>query len=132
MDIQIWEAQRISNKVNPNRLTPRFIKIKMAKDKEKILTATREKQLFTYKGIHKRLLADISAQILQVRRMTLYFQRDERKKKPTQFKILYSARPQFRFGGETKSFRDKPKLKESRTTKPALRACVCSVASDSL
>lgn len=81
MDIQIWEAQRISNKVNPNRPTPRLIKIKMAKDKEKILTATREKQLFTYKGIYKRLSADISAQILQVRRMTLYFQRDERKKK---------------------------------------------------
>lgn len=83
MDIQIWEAQRISNKVNPNRPTPRFIKIKVAKDKEKILTATREKQLFTYQGIHKRLSADISAQILQVRRMTLYFQRDERKKKKT-------------------------------------------------
>lgn len=79
MDIQIWEAQRISNKVNSKRLTPRYIKIKMATNKEKILTATREKQLFTYKGTHKRLSADISAEILQVRRMTLYFQRDERK-----------------------------------------------------
>ena len=79
MDIQIWEAQRISNKVNSKRLTTRYIKIKMATNKEKILTATREKQLFTYKGTHKRLSADISAEILQVRRMTLYFQRDERK-----------------------------------------------------
>ena len=63
--------------------TPRYIKIKTATDKEKILTATREKQLFTSKGTHKRLSADISAEILQVKRMTLYFQRDERKKKHT-------------------------------------------------
>ena len=34
MDIQIWEAQRISNKVNPKMSTPRYIKIKMAKDRK--------------------------------------------------------------------------------------------------
>ena len=39
-------------KMNPKRPTPRYIIIKMAKfeDKERILKATREKQLVIYKG----------------------------------------------------------------------------------
>ena len=46
----LQEAQRISNKMNPNRSTPRHIKIKMTviKDKERILKAAREKQLVMY------------------------------------------------------------------------------------
>ena len=45
-DIQIQEAQRVPNKMNPNRPTPRHIIIKMAKvkDKERILKAAREVQ----------------------------------------------------------------------------------------
>ena len=45
-DIKIQETQKTPNKLNPNRPTPRHIKIKMAKvkDKEKILKAEREKQ----------------------------------------------------------------------------------------
>ena len=45
-DIQIWEAQRASNKLNSEKPTPRHIIIKVAKDKnkERILKATREKQ----------------------------------------------------------------------------------------
>ena len=43
-DIQVQEAQRIPNKVNPNRPTPRHIIMKMAKVKERILKAAREKQ----------------------------------------------------------------------------------------
>ena len=45
-DIQIQETQRVSNKMNPNRPTPRHIIIKMAKvkDKERILKAATEKQ----------------------------------------------------------------------------------------
>ena len=45
-DINIQEAQRVPNKLNPNRPTPRYIIIKMAKvnDKERILNATREKK----------------------------------------------------------------------------------------
>ena len=47
--IQVQEAQRISNKMNPNRPTTRHVIIKMpkVKDKERILKATREKQLPT-------------------------------------------------------------------------------------
>ena len=48
-DIQVQEAQRISNTVNTNRPTPRHIIIKMAKDKDKerVLKATREKESVT-------------------------------------------------------------------------------------
>ena len=45
-DIKIQKAQRASNKLNPNRPTPRHAVIKMVKvkDKARILKAAREKQ----------------------------------------------------------------------------------------
>ena len=43
-DIKIQEAQRAPNKFNSNRPTARYIIIKMAKVKERILKAAREKQ----------------------------------------------------------------------------------------
>ena len=46
--IQVQEAWGgVPKKMNPNRTTTRHIIIKMAKVKERILKATREKQLFT-------------------------------------------------------------------------------------
>ena len=48
-DIKKQEAQRAPNKLNPKRPTPRHITIKMAKVKEKILKAAREKQSINYK-----------------------------------------------------------------------------------
>ena len=53
-DIQVQEAQRIPDKMSPNRLTPRHNLIKMAivKDKERILKAARDKQTVIYKGTH--------------------------------------------------------------------------------
>ena len=52
IDMQIQEAQRVPNKMDANRLTPRHIIMKMpkVKDKERILKAAREKKLATYKG----------------------------------------------------------------------------------
>ena len=49
---------------------PRHILIKLSKlkYKEKILKAAKEKQQITYKGIPKRLRADLSAETLQARR----------------------------------------------------------------
>ena len=46
---QIQEAQRVPHKINPRRNTPRHILIKLMKikDKEKILTAAREKKQHT-------------------------------------------------------------------------------------
>ena len=49
----VQEAQRVSNKMDVNRSTPRHVMIKMLKfkDKERILKAAREKESVTYKGI---------------------------------------------------------------------------------
>ena len=70
IDIQVQEAQRVPNKLDPKRTTPRHIIIKMpkVKDKERILKAAREKQRVTYKGVPIRLSADFSKETLQARR----------------------------------------------------------------
>ena len=49
-DIKIQEAQRAPNELNPNRPTLRHIVINMAKVKDRILKAAREKQSVNYKG----------------------------------------------------------------------------------
>ena len=54
--------------MNPNRPTPRHIIIKMAKVKEEILKAAREKQSVNYEGTLIRLSADFSSETLQARR----------------------------------------------------------------
>ena len=70
LDIQVQEAQRVPNKRNSNRPTPRHIIIKMpkVKDKERILKAARERKLVTYKGTPIRMSADFSMETLQARR----------------------------------------------------------------
>ena len=52
-DIQVKGAQRVPNKMDAKRSTPRHIIMKMpkVKDKERILKAAREKQLVTYRGV---------------------------------------------------------------------------------
>ena len=49
IDMQVQEAQRVANKMDTKRPTPRYIIIKMPKDKDKerILKAARENQLPT-------------------------------------------------------------------------------------
>ena len=49
---QVQETQRIPNRINPRRNTPRHILIKLTKNKhkEQILKAAREKQQITHKG----------------------------------------------------------------------------------
>ena len=50
---QVQETQRVPNRINPRRNTPRLILIKLTKikHKEQILKAAREKQQITHKGI---------------------------------------------------------------------------------
>ena len=69
VDIQVQEAQRVPNKLDPKRTTPKHIIIKMpkVKDKERILKAARERQRVTYKGVPIKLSADFSKEILQSR-----------------------------------------------------------------
>ena len=64
-NIKIQESQRAPYKLNPKRPTPRHIIIKMAKVKERLLKAAREKQSVNYKGTPIRLSADFSTETLQ-------------------------------------------------------------------
>ena len=71
MDSQeVQEAQKVPNKLDPKKTTPKYIIIKMpkVKGKERILKAAREKQTNTYKGIPIRRSADFSKETLQARR----------------------------------------------------------------
>ena len=101
---------------------PRHIlnKLSKIKYKQKILKAAREKQQITYNGIPRRLTADHSAETLQARRewQDIFKVMKEKNLQP---RSLYPARISFRFDGEIKSFRDKQKLREFSTTKPALQ-----------
>ena len=67
---EVQEAQRVPQKLDPRRNTPRHIIIKLPKikDKERILKAAREKYTVTYKGVPIRLSADFSKETLQARR----------------------------------------------------------------
>ena len=60
IDTQVQGAQRIPNKMNGKRTTPRHIIVKMpqVKDKDIILNTAREKQLVTYRRVPVRLSAD--------------------------------------------------------------------------
>ena len=64
---QVQEAQRVPNRINRRRNTPRHILIKLSKIKyqEQILKAAREKQQITHKGIHIRLTRDLLEETLQ-------------------------------------------------------------------
>ena len=57
IDMQIQEAQRVPNKLDAQRPTPRHIIIKMpkVKDKERILKAARAMQLVAYRRVPLRL-----------------------------------------------------------------------------
>ena len=72
IDIQVQEAWKVSNKMNPKRPTPRHIIIKMSrfKDKDIILKTTRENQLISYKRAPMRLSADFSTEVLRPERIS--------------------------------------------------------------
>ena len=95
-DIQVQEAQKVPNRMNPKRNTLRHIIIKMVKvkDKERILKAAREKQLVTYKGTPVRLSADFLAESLQARKKWHDIFK-VLKGKNFQPRILYPARSSF-------------------------------------
>ena len=117
---QVQETQRVPNRINPRRITPRHILIKLTKikHKEQILKAAREKQQITHKGILIR--ADLSIETLQARREWQDILK-VMKEKNLQPRLLYPARISFRYEGEFKSFTDKQMLREFSTTKPALQ-----------
>ena len=119
---QVQEEQRVPYRINPRGNTPRHILFKLSKIKykEKISKAAREKQQITYKGIPKRLTADLSAVTRQARREWQDIFK-VMKGKNLQPRLLYPARISLRFDREIKTFTDKQKLREFSTTKPALQ-----------
>ena len=119
IDTQVQEAQRVPNKMDTKRTTPRHIKIKMlkVKDKEKILNVAREKQIVTYKGVPIRLLADFSKESLQERRgWEEVFK--VMKGKDLHPRLLCPGKLSFKMEGQIKCFPDKVNLKEFIITKP--------------
>ena len=70
IDMQVQEAQKVPNKMDAKRPTPRHIMINMpkVKDKERILKAARENQRVAYKGVPVRLSPDFSKETLKARR----------------------------------------------------------------
>ena len=118
---EIQEAQRVPEKLDPRKHTPRYIKTTLPKieDKERILKAAREKETDTYKGVPIRLSADFSKETLQARRgWKEVFQ--VRKGKDIHSRLLYPAKLSFRMEGQIKCFPDKVKLKEFIISKPLL------------
>ena len=108
--------------MDPKRPTLRHIIIKMIrlKDKERILKATIEKQVVTYKEAPIRLSSDFSTETFQSRR-----EWDEifkvMKSRDLQPRLLYPARLSFKIKGEIRNFPDKKKPKEFINTKPVLQ-----------
>ena len=116
---EVQEAQRVPNKLDPRRNTPRHIIIILAKikDKERIWKAAREKETVTYKGV--RLSADYSKETLQAGRgWKEVF--EVMRGKDLHPRWLYPAKLSFRMEGKIKCFPDKVKLKEFLITQPLL------------
>ena len=112
-DMHIQEAQRVSNKINTKRTTPRHIimKVLKVKDEERILKCTREKQRVTYKVVPIRLSASFSKETLQTGRgWKEVFQ--VIKGKDLHPRLLYPAKLSSRMEGQIKCLPDKVKQKE--------------------
>ena len=92
----------------------------MAKIKERILKAVREKQSVDYKGTPIRLSADFSRESLQPRREWQDIFK-VLKGKNLQPRTLYPTRISFKIEGEIKNFSNKQKLKEYSNMKPILK-----------
>ena len=116
---QVQETQRVPNRINPRRNTPRHIN-QINKDQTQRTTIKSSKGETTNKGIPIRITADLSIETLQARREWQDILR-VMKENNLQPRLLYSARISFRYEGELRSFTDKQKLREFSTTKPALQ-----------
>ena len=112
-DIDFQKVQRVPKKVDPKRITPRHIIIKLLKikDKEIILKVGKGKEIVTYKGMPIRLSADFSKETLQARRgWRKVFK--VMKVKDLHPRLPYPEKLSFRMEGQIKGFPDKGKLKE--------------------
>ena len=90
------------------------------KDKERILKATKEKQVVTYKGAPIRLASNLPTEIFQARReWHEIFQ--VMKSKNLQPRLLHPASLSFKIEGEIRSFPDKKTLEEFVNNRPVVQ-----------
>ena len=110
IDMQIQEAQRVPNKMDPKRAIPRHILIKMpeVKDKERILKEAREKQIVTYRGVPISLSVDFSKETLQARRNWQEMFK-VMKSRDLWSRLLYPAKLSFRIEKQIKNFQARKK-----------------------
>ena len=110
IDTQVQKVQKVPNKMNSKRSTPRHIIIKMPKVKyrERILKSVREKKSVTLKQVPIRLSADFSKETLQARRDWQEVFK-VMKSKDLQPRLLYPAKLSLRMEGQIKCFPDKVK-----------------------
>ena len=98
-NIQVQETQRVPNKKHPNRHTPRHIKIKMVKVKEKEDPKSSERKTTCYvQGKCHTATSRFSSETLQARREwhDIFRVPKVKKKKSFQPRILYQTRLSFR------------------------------------
>ena len=119
IDMQVQEEQRIPNKMDAKRPTPRHIimKIPKVKNEERILKSAREKKLVTYRGVPIKLSADFSKQTLQASKD---WQEIFMKSRALQPRLLYPAKLLLRIRGQIQTFPVKKELKQFIITKPLL------------
>ena len=91
------------------------------------MKAAREKQQTTYKVIPLRLTADIRTETLQASREWQNILKVMKGEKIAT-KITLPTRISLRFNGEIKNLTDKQKLREFRTTKPALQQMIQEIS----
>ena len=117
---KVQQAERVPCRRHSRRNMPRYILIKLTKNKYKeiILKAAREKQQVTYKLNPIPVRAVLSAETLKASREWQNIFKVP-KGKNIQPRLLYLARISLKIDGEIQNFSDKQKLREFSTTKPA-------------
>ena len=92
INVQVQEAERVPNKMNPKRTTPRHIIIKMSrvKDKDNLKSSKRKTELPTKEFPSLRLSADFSKTLQARRDWQEVFK--SMKSKDLQPRLLYPAR----------------------------------------
>lgn len=127
-DIQVTEAYRTPNNINPTKNTPRHIIVKIPEIqlKNNILKAAREKKQVTFKGKPIRITADFSSQTMKSRRAWSRVLQvlHENNFQP---RLLYPAKLSFKYEGEVKYFHNKEQLKNFMTSKPVLHNILTNI-----
>ena len=122
IDTQVQEAQRVPNKMDPKRLTPRHIIIKMPKVKNNLKSSKRKTNSYLQRSSHKTVTADFSKETLQARRGWKEVFK-VMKGKNLHPRLLYPAKLSFRMEGQINCLPDKVKLRSSSSPSPYYMKC---------